>query len=86
MNVKVSDYITRQNARDLKMEKALEGLQKDSAAQAALIETLQNSPGDTWTPDDQTSLDALEANNDRLVAGFEALDAVISQPVEPPSA
>lgn len=85
MAIKFTEYVTRQNARDTKMAGSLAALKKGFAAQAAEIERLQNTP-DGWTPEDQASLDTIEANGDSLVEGFTALEALVSTPVEPPAA
>lgn len=77
---KISEFATKQNAFNDRVDAAVTGLQQDIKTLNDLIEQLQNSPGEI-TPEDQASLDALEQRGDAIAAKLEALDALTPPPV-----
>lgn len=78
----ISDFAAKQNAFNDRIDAAVTGLQSDIDALNAEILKLQNSPG-TITPEDQASLDALQARGEAIAAKLEALDALT--PPTPPA-
>lgn len=79
----ISDFAAKQNAFNDRIDAAVTGLQGDVDALNKTIQDLQNSAG-TVTPEDQASLDALQARGEVIAAKLEALDALT--PPTPPSA
>lgn len=77
---KISEFATKQNTFNDRVDAAVTGLQQDIKTLNDLIEQLQNSPGEI-TPEDQASLNALEARGDAIAAKLEALDALTPPPV-----
>lgn len=78
----ISDFAAKQNAFNDRMDAAVAGIQGDVQALNDLITKLQNSPG-TITPEDQASLDALQARAQTVTDKLEALDALT--PPTPPT-
>lgn len=72
---KISEFATRQNAFNDRLDAAVTDLQGDVATLNAKIEELQNSPGEI-TPEDQASLDAIETRAQSITDKLEALAAV----------
>lgn len=58
----ISDYATKQTAHNTAIAEDLTAIKGKLDEQTALITTLQNSAG-VLTPEDQATLDQLEANN-----------------------
>ena len=81
----ISDFASKQNAHNDKIDTAIDGIQGDVTALKDLITKLQNSAG-TITPEDQASLDALEARAAALEQKVTALDAQTENPPTPPTA
>lgn len=79
----ISDFVGRQNAFNDRLDAAVDGVAADVQQLKALIEKLQNSPGQI-TPEDQALLDQLETRVGAAVTKLEALDAMT--PPEPPPA
>ena len=79
----ISDFAAKQNAFNDRQDAAVEGLTTDVNALKAEIQKLQNSPG-TITPEDQASLDSLQARAEGIATKLEALDALT--PPTPPAA
>lgn len=77
----ISDFASKQNSFNDRIDSAVTGLQGDVAALNAKITELQNSPG-TVTPEDQALLDALQSRGETIAAKLEALDALT--PPTPP--
>lgn len=78
----ISDYATKQNAHNSKIDEAILGLVGDFKTLNDLIAKLQGSPG-SITPEDQASLDALEARGQAIEDKLTALDALT--PPTPPA-
>lgn len=72
---KVSEFAAAQSAHNDRMGVALDGISTDIAALNAKIAELQNSAGQI-TPEDQTLLDALQAQGEALAGRIEAADAM----------
>lgn len=81
---KISDFATAQNAFFDRQDKAITDLQGDVKALNDIITTLQNSAG-AVTPEDQASLDALQARASAVSDKLDALDA-LTPPVVPTTA
>lgn len=77
----IQEYFTKATAFRAREDAAIEGITADVTGQAALILKLQNSPG-TLSPEDQASLDQLQASNEATTTKLEALDAMTA-PVPP---
>lgn len=78
----ISKYVEAANQFNERQEKAEAGIRADVEAQAALIKTLQESAGQI-TPEDQATLDLLQARNEAVTKKLEALDALNPPPVAP---
>lgn len=78
----ISDFAAKQNAFNDRIDTAVQGLTGDVTALKDEITKLQNSPG-TITPEDQASLDAIQARTDAITTKLEALDALT--PPTPPT-
>lgn len=81
MMSKISDFVTKQNAHNDKIDASIKGISDDVAAQKDLIAKLQASQGDIST-EDQVSLDALDTRNQSIADKLDALDA-LTPPVAP---
>lgn len=81
----ISDFATKQNAFNDRIDAAVTGLSGDVTALKAEILKLQNSPG-TITPEDQASLDAIQARSEAIATKLEALDAETANAPTPPTA
>lgn len=79
----ISDFKAKQDAFNDRIDAAVTGLSGDVTALKDEIIKLQNSPG-TITPEDQASLDAIQARSEAIATKLEALDALT--PPAPPSA
>jgi len=77
----ISDFVNAQNAFNDQMDASFLGLQEDIKNLNDLIVKLQNSPG-TITPEDQASLDALQARAKGIADKLTALDA-LTPPMPP---
>lgn len=84
MATKISEFATAQNAHNDRQDAAVTDLQGDIQALNDKITELQNSPGGI-TPEDQASLDALQARGEAISAKLEAL-AALTPPVPPTQA
>lgn len=72
---KISEFATKQSAFNDRIDGAVTGLAADVEALNAEIAKLQGSAGEV-TPEDQASLDALQARGETIAAKVEALDAM----------
>lgn len=79
----ISDFAKKQNAFNDQMDAAVSDLQGDIKSLNDTILQLQNSPGQI-TPEDQASLDALQARGQTIADKLTALDA-LTPPVPPAS-
>lgn len=79
----ISDFAAKQSAFQDRVDVAVTGLQGDIQGLNDLITKLQNSPG-TVTPEDQASLDAIQARSSAIADKLDALDA-LTPPVVPAS-
>lgn len=79
----ISDFATKQNAFNDRVDAAVTGLTEDVQTLNDKITELQNSPGGI-TPEDQALLDAIEARSASIATKLEALDALT--PPKPPVA
>lgn len=79
----ISDFVAKQNAHNDKIDDSISGLQEDIAALNAEILKLQTSSGEI-SPEDQASLDALDARGQSIADKIEALNA-LTPPVPPPA-
>lgn len=77
----ISDFAAKQNAFNDRMDTAIADLAGDVKSLNDTIAKLQASPG-TSTPEDQASLDALQARGAAITTKLEALDA-LTPPVPP---
>lgn len=77
----ISDFATKQNAFNDRVDAAVTGLTDDVKVLNDKITELQNNPGPI-TPEDQALLDAIEARSAAIAAKLEALDA-LTPPVPP---
>lgn len=80
----ISDYSAKQTAFNAELKSDLSALSDKMDALNALITTLQNSAG-TVTPEDQATIDQLQAAGQDLVTQADAL-AGKTPPVVPPTA
>ncbi len=71
----ISDFATKQNAFNDRIDTAIADLQGDVQNLNDTITQLQNSPG-TITPDDQALLDAIQTRTEGVTTKLEALDAL----------
>jgi len=78
---KISEFSVKQNAFNDQMDASISGLNDDIKALNDKIVELQNSPGEI-TPEDQASLDALQARGQSMADKLSALDA-LTPPVVP---
>ncbi len=76
----ISEFATKQNAFNDRMDKSIEGLTQDVQTLKDLIVQLQNTPGQI-TPEDQALLDNIEARSDVIATKLEALDALTPPPL-----
>jgi hypothetical protein len=84
MMTKISDFAAAQGAFNTQLETALTGIGGDITTLNAKITELQNTPGQI-TPEDQTLLDAIQAQGQSLADRFTAVDALTAEaPVIPP--
>lgn len=83
MPTPIQTYATAQAAVNKRVADATAGLTGDIEGLNALIKTLQDSQG-TISPEDQTTLDQLQAAGEAMATKIEALDA-ITPPVVPPA-
>lgn len=79
----ISDFKTKQDAHNAKIDAAVAGLTADIEAQTALIQQLQSTQGQI-TPEDQALLDEIDSRNAAIAAKLEALDA-LNPPSVPPT-
>lgn len=81
----ISEFASRQNAHNDRIDAAITGLAGDISQLNAKIAELQNSAGQI-SPEDQATLDALEARGTAIAEKVAALDALTeaapSVPVE----
>ncbi len=77
----ISEYASKQNAFNDRIDSAVTGLQGDVTALNELITKLQSTPG-TVTAEDQALLDQLQARAETIATKIEALDA-LTPPVVP---
>jgi predicted nucleic acid-binding Zn-ribbon protein len=78
----ISDFAVKQDAFNDRQDAAITGLQGDVQALKDEITKLQNSPG-TITPEDQATLDRIQARSETIATKLEALDALT--PPTPPT-
>lgn len=78
----ISDFAAKQDAHNAKVSAALDDIKTEIGTLNTEISTLQNSPG-TITPEDQATLDRLDASGTSLEAKVAALDTLT--PPAPPS-
>ena len=78
---KISEFAQAQNAFNDRLDTAIQGLTGDLAELSRQIAVLQESQGQI-TPEDQATLDALQARAAAMTAKLEALDA-LTPPVPP---
>jgi predicted nucleic acid-binding Zn-ribbon protein len=71
----IKTFVAKQTAHNDKIDAAVDGLTEDIKTLNDTIEKLQTSPG-TITPEDQASLDALEARGDAIAEKLTALDSI----------
>lgn len=81
---KISEFADQMKAFSDRQEKAVSDLQDDVKFLTDKIAELQNSAGQI-TPEDQASLDALQARASAISDKLDALDA-LTPPVVPPAA
>jgi hypothetical protein len=79
----ISEFASKQNAFNDRMDSAVDGLQADVTALNDKITQLQNNPGPI-TPEDQALLDQLQSRGETISTKLEALDALT--PPTPPAA
>lgn len=79
----ISEFAVRQNQFNDRIDNAVTSIQGDVKFLSDKITEMQNSPGPI-SPEDQASLDALQARSAALADKIEALDALT--PPAPPSA
>lgn len=79
----ISDFAAKQNAFNDRIDAAVAGVTADVQVLNDKIAELQNSSGQI-SPEDQASLDAIEARGQALTDKLEALDALT--PPKPPTA
>jgi len=78
----ISDFAAKTNAFNDRIDTAIAGLQTDVQTLNDLITKLQNSPGQI-TPEDQASLDAIQARASAVADKLDALDALTPPPAPP---
>ncbi len=78
----ISDFATKQNAFNDRIDVAVTDLQGDIEALNAEILKLQNSAGQI-TPEDQALLDGIQTRSEGIATKLEALDALT--PPTPPT-
>lgn len=71
----ISDFAVKQNAFNDRLDTAVTDLQGDVQTLNDLITTLQNSAG-AISPEDQASLDAIQARTEAITTKLEALDSI----------
>lgn len=71
----ISQFAAKQNAFNDQIDTAVAGLAADVKSLNDQIATLQNSAG-TVTPEDQASLDAIQARSQTIADKLTALDAL----------
>lgn len=71
----ISEFATKQNAHNDKIDTAVSGLQGDVQTLTDTIKKLQESAGQI-TPEDQALLDAIDARAQGISDKLEALDAL----------
>lgn len=79
----ISDFAAKVDAFNETIDKAVDGLTADVADLKAQIEKLQNSPG-AITPEDQATLDRIQAKAGAVADKLAALDAQTEQAPAPP--
>lgn len=79
---KVSEYVAKQKEHNDKIDLAIAGISGDVQSLKDLIEKLQNSPSEL-SPEDQASLDELEAKAASTAEKLAALDALNVPPAPP---
>lgn len=80
----ISDFAAKQQAHNDKINKAVDDIATQIKTMSDLIAKLQSSPG-TITPEDQATLDALEAAAAATEAKVTAMDTLTATPpVVPP--
>ena len=79
----ISEFASKQNAFNDRIDSAVTGLQGDIEALNALIKALQDSAG-TVTPEDQALLDQIQSRSETITGKLEALDA-LTPPTPPPA-
>jgi len=77
----ISEFATRQNQFNDRIDAAITGVSADVDALNAEIVKLQNTPG-IITPEDQALLDGIQARSQTVADKLEALDA-LTPPVPP---
>lgn len=77
----ISEFAVKQESYNARVATAIDGIVADIAGLNALIVALQTSAG-TVTPEDQATLDALQAAGEAAAAKAEAADAM-TPPVVP---
>lgn len=75
----ITAYIAAQTEINNQQDAAVDGITADVQYQADLIAKLQATQ-DTWTPEDQATLDALQARNSASLQKLQALDALTNPP------
>lgn len=76
---KISEFAAAQSAFNDRIDTAVTGLQGDITFLTAEIQKLQASVGQL-TPEDQASLDLIQARTEAMAVKLEALDAVTPAP------
>jgi outer membrane murein-binding lipoprotein Lpp len=79
----ISDFATKQNAFNDRVDTAIAGLTTDVQTLTDKINALQNTPGQI-TPEDQALLDTIQSRTATIATKLEALDALT--PPAPPVA
>lgn len=78
----ISDFAAKQDANNAAIDSAIAGLSTDIDTLNAEIKTLQGSAG-AITPEDQATLDRLDAAGQSAADKLDALDAQTPPPVPP---
>jgi len=79
----ISDFAAKQTAFNDRLDTAITGVTGDVAELNRMIKELQDNPGPI-SPEDQATLDALQARGEAVTAKLEALDALTPPAVPTP--
>ncbi len=80
-NQQVATFAAQLKSYNDRDQKSIDGIIADEAESARLIKQLQDSAGETWTPEDQAALDGLDALAKAKTEKLEALDNNLPPPV-----